>query len=397
MAFEKSMSQSNPMFGRVVYRSNPRELAEKGYTTPLQCIILNQYQNNEKVETNTQESKVKYFVTDLVDAIKDLDDRIKTDSKGQRRAFMFVTVPGNGYLSELYHSKYFNNFIMNEEVGVYMTSSPINHKDSEGNRDYAGGGYIKKAESYNWESTHFKITDFIDIINNKSSNTELNLTKNEINTHINILINIDQCNTGVNLPGLNGVYFGRAIDENDPLFIQIPGRSCRSDSDDNDLIGDENTNAYSENCKYVKPFAYIYLPAGLLNYDEFEQMERSIRMLYYKSALTRIKMIDIMKGCGNKDNSPDNTTKYEHELDLNGPDNRPNWNTNFEKFDLLQFGKDVKYIEKYLGELKFKEILNPDYQFTDIEKNLIAHFNTKAYMDDKNILKEICQIIAGSL
>ncbi len=348
--FTKSLSQSNPIFGKCVYKTNAINLAMHGYTTPLQAIYIKEEENGEILNVSYEEEhvKLKYFVNDLIIAIKNLDNKIVQDSKGQRRAFMFVTVPSNRYLRALKNSDQFGEFIINNEVGVYMTSSPINHKDPNGDKDYAGGGYVKKAKNNYWEPKHFKIEEFIDILNN-TNNVQIGLTTEEVNNHINVLVNIDQCNTGVNLPGLNGVYFGRYFDENNPLVVQIPGRICRPDNMDLGIIGDENTSAYSKKCNYVKPFGYIYIPVGLLTMEELENTKRIMEVLYHNNALKRVTMETIPKGFG--DNIEPNNSDKEPEVEEIPFEHKkaPNWNTLFECTDLLKnvlFGNIIDFKNK---------------------------------------------------
>lgn len=387
--FTKSFSQSNPAFGRCIYEAPARELAESGYTTPLQAIESYQIKDGEMLNVSCEDisEQLKYFVDDLIIAIKDLDKRIIVDSKGKRRAFMFVTVPGNAYLRMLKYSDRFKAFITENEVGVYMTSSPVNHKDPIGEKDYNGGGYIKKATNNYWETKQYNISDFIKIINNINAPNNLGLTSDEINSHINILINIDQCNTGINLPGLNGVYIARCLDKDNPLSVQIPGRICRPDKDDILIIGNKETSAYSDNCNYVKPFGYIYIPVGLFTEEEFSTLRDTFIQMYYNNSLIRVLMLKNNIGLTNS-NELNNTDKdsfeeviidYKHVKD-------PNWNTDFNKIDLLKdimFGDPSIFKDKISDKIisvSLEDKIKIHSMFEDNFKNIpITNYNLELF------------------
>ena len=391
--FSTSYSQSNPVFGRCIYSASSRDLAEHGYTTPLIAIESYQIKDNNIINVASDEITdiLSYFVDDLIIAVKDLDKRIVIDSKGKRRAFIFVTVPGNSFLRALRFSERFNNFINENQIGVYMTSSPINFIDEKGNRDYYGGGYIKKAKNNFFESKQYSISDFLKIINNVDSlDNKLNLTDEEIYNHINILINIDQCNTGVNLPGLNGVYLAKYLDRNNTLTVQIPGRICRPDSNDLSIIGDINTSAYSKNCKYVKPFGYIYIPVGLFTEEELDKIKEIMQVLYYNNALYRIAMETIPKGFGNTTELNNSNTENETEEIIFSNKKDPNWTSIFEKTDLLK--------EIIFGEFnKFKEKINLKFFSSNAETmNKIATEMEQFFLNKaitKNTLEQFYNII----
>jgi hypothetical protein len=291
---------------------------------------------------------------------------------------MFVAVPGNAYLRQLYYSDRFKEFISSNNVGVYMTSSPINHKDAKDNKDYAGGGYVKKARNNFWESNKFKISEFIKIINGNHIDSSINLTEYEINNNINILINIEQCNTGINLPGLNGVYIARALEENNPLTIQIPGRICRADDSDKGIIGNIETSAYSDNCQYVKPFGYIYIPVGLFNEQEFEDMHQALSKMYHNNALKSISIMKTNVGLGNPDEI-DNSNKSEPDVEIIFEHkNDPNWSTKFEEHDLL---KNIMF-----GDITiFKDKISTKLNKCSSENKIKIHQMLEEFFKDKEL------------
>lgn len=386
--FSTSYSQSNPVFGKCIYSASSRDLAEHGYTTPLIAIESCQIKDNDIVNVSGEEITdiLSYFVDDLIIAVKDLDKRIVIDSKGKRRAFMFVTVPGNSFLRALRYSERFNNFINENRVGVYMTSSPINFIDEKGNRDYYGGGYIKKAKNNFFESKQYSISDFLKIINNVSSiDNNLQLTNEEIYNNINILVNIDQCNTGINLPGLNGVYIARSLEANNPLSVQIPGRICRPDKEDLNIIGNKETSAYSENCQYIKPFGYIYIPVGLFTGEEFDNLRESMIIMYNNNSLFKLITLKTNIGLSNKNDEPNNEDKSIEE-ELFDFRKEPNWSTDFNKIDLLKqsiFGnltdfknkitiKIIKSSFKY--KVKIKEMMEEFFKDKKITNYTLEEF-----------------------
>lgn len=378
--FTKSYSQSNPIFGKCIYSTNNRELAEHGYTTPLNAIESYQIKNGEILNVSNSKigDQLKFFVDDLIIAVKDLDKRIIHDSKGRRRAFMFVTVPGNAYLRQLYFSDRFNEFICTNNVGVYMTSSPINFKDNKADKDYEGGGYVKKAKNNFWESKIFKITDFMNIINGRYLEPNLNLSQEEINTNINILINIEQCNTGIDLPGLNGGYMAKAFDKNNPNIVQMPGRICRPDEADKCIIGNVETAAYSNNCQYIKPFGYIYIPVGLFNEEEYAELHDALSIMYFDNALKSVSIMKTDIGLNNPDEI-NNSNKNKRIIKIIfDHKNDPNWLTKFEEHELL---KNVMF-----GDITiFKDKISNKMNKCSCENKIKIHQMLEEFFKDKEI------------
>ena len=128
--FSKVLNQSNPIFGKLVFntdREMTKRMTEKGFITPLTAVIISSTdpQTNEAVNVSGDEmdKRLSHFLYSLRMATLDLDARIKQNSNGTRRAFMFVTVRGNAYLKKVRYDADFNKWLRDNNIGVYMTSS----------------------------------------------------------------------------------------------------------------------------------------------------------------------------------------------------------------------------------------------------------------------------------
>ena len=339
--FSRVLNQSNPIFGKLVFRTDremTKKMTEKGFITPLTAVIMSSTdkETNEAVNVSADEmdKKLSHFLYSLRMATLDLDARIKQNSKGTRRAFLFVTVRGNMYLKKVRNDANFNKWLRDNNIGVYMTSSFIPNGIEN---DYDGGGQIKKANEYTWSNKKVGISDFIDIINNCSEKfPELNLTTEETNNNINILLNIEQANTGVNLPALNGVFISRLLDKNNPLALQIPGRCCRQDYEDVPNVNKWNIDPefiISDRSTLVKPKSYVYFSADEFSYDEFEQCREILDIIYSNFYMTKPIILEDMSGIG-KEDEPDNSNKVIPDL-AEGREWKLKYDTHKEVIDLL--------------------------------------------------------------
>lgn len=358
--FSKVLNQSNPIFGKLVFRTDremTKRMTEKGFITPLTAVIISSTdpQTNEVVNVSADEidKKLSHFLYSLRMATLDLDARIKQNSNGTRRAFLFVTVRGNAYLKKVRYDADFNKWLRDNNIGVYMTSSFLPNGIEN---DYDGGGQIKKANELNWADAKIGISDFIDIINGCSEKfANLNLTTEETNNNINILLNIEQANTGVNLPALNGVFISRLLDKNDPLALQIPGRSCRPDDEDKPNINMWNIDpnfTITDRSALVKPKSYIYFSADEFSYDEFNQCKEVLNIIYSNFYMTKPIILDDEAGIG-KEEEPDNSNKNMPEL-KEGKEWKLKYDTHVEVIDLLS---SVRYEPEDEIRYKFYKML----------------------------------------
>ena len=291
--FTKVRNQSNVIFGRApIYKEDTVEMAFRGYVTPVKLHYwINYDKDGVKIVHNdgwTNKDKADRFVENLINIAEFHDEEIWKESQHRRHGFLFVSVEGNLYLAAIMNSEKFLKWARDNNVGVYLTSCKVN---GEG-KDYQGGGYVKKAGKDDFEiikiggvptPKQFGINEFINIINGKS-NDALALTDEEIKTHINIIINIDQLNTGVNLPGMNGYYLACYVNKNDPKAKQGPGRTIRPDKEDIKKVGEVENNAYTKNCPYVKPFSHIYITPEQFDDEKLDEMHRVFN-LYYQTYL----------------------------------------------------------------------------------------------------------------
>jgi hypothetical protein len=359
--FSKVLNQSNPIFGNLVFRTDremTKKMTEKGFITPLTAVILSSTdkQTHEAVNVSADEmdKKLSHFLYSLRMATLDLDARIKQNSNGTRRAFLFVTVRGNAYLKKVRNDANFNKWLRDNNIGVYMTSSFIPNGIEN---DYDGGGQIKKANESNWADAKIGISDFIDIINGCSEKfANLNLTTEETNNNINILLNIEQANTGVNLPALNGVFISRLLDKDDPLALQIPGRCCRQDDEDKPNVNMWNIDpdfTITDRSTLVKPKSYVYFSADEFSYDEFNQCKEVLNIIYSNFYMTKPVILEDMAGIG-KEEEPDNSNKNMPEL-KEGKEWKLKYDTHVEVIDLLSSTRyeDVEAIRyKFFKMLK---------------------------------------------
>lgn len=359
--FSKVLNQSNPIFGNLVFRTDremTKKMTEKGFITPLTAVILSSTdkQTHEAVNVSADEmdKKLSHFLYSLRMATLDLDARIKQNSNGTRRAFLFVTVRGNAYLKKVRNDANFNKWLRDNNIGVYMTSSFIPNGIEN---DYDGGGQIKKANESNWADAKIGISDFIDIINGCSEKfANLNLTTEETNNNINILLNIEQANTGVNLPALNGVFISRLLDKDDPLALQIPGRCCRQDDEDKPNVNMWNIDpdfTITDRSTLVKPKSYVYFSADEFSYDEFNQCKDVLNIIYSNFYMTKPVILEDMAGIG-KEEEPDNSNKNMPEL-KEGKEWKLKYDTHVEVIDLLSSTRyeDVEAIRyKFFKMLK---------------------------------------------
>ena len=359
--FSKVLNQSNPIFGNLVFRTDremTKKMTEKGFITPLTAVILSSTdkQTHEAVNVSADEmdKKLSHFLYSLRMATLDLDARIKQNSNGTRRAFLFVTVRGNAYLKKVRNDANFNKWLRDNNIGVYMTSSFIPNGIEN---DYDGGGQIKKANEFNWANVKIGISDFIDIINGCSEKfANLNLTTEETNNNINILLNIEQANTGVNLPALNGVFISRLLDKDDPLALQIPGRCCRQDDEDKPNVNMWNIDpdfTITDRSTLVKPKSYVYFSADEFSYDEFNQCKEVLNIIYSNFYMTKPVILEDMAGIG-KEEEPDNSNKNMPEL-KEGKEWKLKYDTHVEVIDLLSSTRyeDVEAIRyKFFKMLK---------------------------------------------
>ena len=340
--FSKVLNQSNPIFGKLVFntdREMTKRMTEKGFITPLTAVILSSTdpQTNEAVNVSGDEmdKRLSHFLYSLRMATLDLDARIKQNSNGTRRAFMFVTVRGNAYLKKVRYDADFNKWLRDNNIGVYMTSSFLPNGIEN---DYDGGGQIKKANELNWTDAKIGISDFIDILNGCSEKFHnLNLTTEETNNNINILLNIEQANTGVNLPALNGVFISRLLDKNDPLALQIPGRSCRQDDEDKPNVNMWNMDpnfTITDRSTLVKPKSYIYFSADEFSQEEFEKCKEVLNIIYSNFYMTKPIILDDEAGLGDGEKEPDNSNKNDPKL-KEGKEWKLKYDTHVEVIDLL--------------------------------------------------------------
>ena len=358
--FSKVLNQSNPIFGNLVFRTDremTKKMTEKGFITPLTAVILSSTdkQTHEAVNVSADEmdKKLSHFLYSLRMATLDLDARIKQNSNGTRRAFLFVTVRGNAYLKKVRNDANFNKWLRDNNIGVYMTSSFIPNGIEN---DYDGGGQIKKANEFNWANVKIGISDFIDIINGCSEKfANLNLTTEETNNNINILLNIEQANTGVNLPALNGVFISRLLDKDDPLALQIPGRCCRQDDEDKPNVNMWNIDpdfTITDRSTLVKPKSYVYFSADEFSYDEFNQCKEVLNIIYSNFYMTKPVILEDMAGIG-KDEEPDNSNKNMPEL-KEGKEWKLKYDTHVEVIDLLS---STRYEDVEAIRYKFFKLL----------------------------------------
>ena len=358
--FSKVLNQSNPIFGNLVFRTDremTKKMTEKGFITPLTAVILSSTdkQTHEAVNVSADEmdKKLSHFLYSLRMATLDLDARIKQNSKGTRRAFLFVTVRGNAYLKKVRNDANFNKWLRDNNIGVYMTSSFIPNGIEN---DYDGGGQIKKANEFNWSDAKIGISDFIDIINGCSEKfPQLNLTTEETNNNINILLNIEQANTGVNLPALNGVFISRLLDKDDPLALQIPGRCCRQDDEDKPNVNMWNIDpdfTITDRSTLVKPKSYVYFSADEFSYDEFNQCKEVLNIIYSNFYMTKPVILEDMAGIG-KEEEPDNSNKNMPEL-KEGREWKLKYDTHVEVIDLLS---STRYEDVEAIRYKFFKLL----------------------------------------
>lgn len=358
--FSKVLNQSNPIFGELVFntdREMTKKMTEKGFITPLTAVILSSTdkQTHEAVNVSADEmdKKLSYFLYSLRMATLDLDARIKQNSNGTRRAFLFVTVRGNAYLKKVRNDANFNKWLRDNNIGVYMTSSFIPNGIEN---DYDGGGQIKKANEFNWADAKIGISDFIDIINGCSEKfPQLNLTTEETHNNINILLNIEQANTGVNLPALNGVFISRLLDKDDPLALQIPGRCCRQDDEDVQNVNMWNIDpdfTITDRSTLVKPKSYVYFSADEFSYDEFNQCKEVLNIIYSNFYMTKPVILEDMAGIG-KEEEPDNSNKNMPEL-KEGREWKLKYDTHVEVIDLLS---STRYEDVEAIRYKFFQLL----------------------------------------
>jgi hypothetical protein len=314
--FSKVINQSNPIFGKLVFRTDremTKKMTDKGFITPLTAVILSSTDKQTHEAVNVSGDKInvrlEHFLYSLRMAALDLDERIKHNSQGTRRAFLFVTVRGNAYLKKVRNDANFNKWLRDNNIGVYMTSSFLPNGNEN---DYDGGGQIKKANEPNWTDAKIGISDFIDIINGCSDKfPHLNLTTEETNNNVNILLNIEQANTGVNLPALNGVFISRLLKKDDPLALQIPGRCCRQDYEDIPNVNTWNIDPEFEivdRSTLVKPKSYIYFSADEFSKEEFIQCREVLDIIYSNFYMTKPVILEDMEGLG-KEDEPDNSNK----------------------------------------------------------------------------------------
>lgn len=318
-----SRSQSNPAFGRVAYVSDNEDLAKHGFITPMNLVYVRGIEKktgNYVAYKDDYEERVKDFVDNLMYISELHDQTIQKDSGGRRRGFLFVTVPSNNYLEEIYTSSKFLAWANANKVGVYMTSAGTD------NELYLGEGRIKKAESLTWakrvtnSGTYeaFKINEFIGILNGEAESEdceEFVLTKEEINSHMNILININQCNSGINLPSLNGAYFARYFQKDMPDTIQVPGRTCRADSEDVAKVGKiENCPCVNPNHGYVKPYSYIYVCLDEFAPDQLHDIHEAVQFFYRDYYMAKTYVNTPERGLRNDDNEPKNSDKEPEDI-----------------------------------------------------------------------------------
>lgn len=371
--FSKVLNQSNPIFGKLVFRTDremTKKMTEKGFITPLTAVILSSTdkQTHEAVNVSADEmdKKLSHFLYSLRMATLDLDARIKQNSNGTRRAFLFVTVRGNAYLKKVRNDANFNKWLRDNNIGVYMTSSFIPNGIEN---DYDGGGQIKKANEYTWSEEHVGISDFIDILNGCSDKfPELNLTTEETNNNINILLNIEQANTGVNLPALNGVFISRLLDKDNPLALQIPGRCCRQDEEDIQNVNLWNIDpnfTITDRSALVKPKSYVYFSADEFSYDEFKQCKEVLNIIYSNFYMTKPIILEDMSGIG-KEEEPDNSNKNIPEL-KEGKEWKLKYDTHTEVIDLL-------------SSTRYDDLEDLRYKFFETLKNSPMDIRMK-YMD----------------
>ena len=358
--FSKVLNQSNPIFGNLVFRTDremTKKMTEKGFITPLTAVILSSTdkQTHEAVNVSADEmdKKLSHFLYSLRMATLDLDARIKQNSNGTRRAFLFVTVRGNAYLKKVRNDATFNKWLRDNNIGVYMTSSFIPNGIEN---DYDGGGQIKKANESNWTDAKIGISDFIDIINGCSEKfANLNLTTEETNNNINILLNIEQANTGVNLPALNGVFISKLLQKDDPLALQIPGRCCRQDDEDKPNVNMWNIDpdfTITDRSTLVKPKSYVYFSADEFSYDEFNQCKEVLNIIYSNFYMTKPVILEDMAGIG-KEEEPDNSNKNMPEL-KEGKEWKLKYDTHVEVIDLLS---STRYEDVEAIRYKFFKLL----------------------------------------
>lgn len=368
--FSKVLNQSNPIFGNLVFRTDrdmTKKMTEKGFITPINAVIISSTdkETHEAVNVSGDEldKRLKHFLYSLRMATLDLDARIKQNSQGTRRAFLFVTVRGNNYLKIVRNDANFNKWLRDNNIGVYMTSSFLPNGIEN---DYDGGGQIKKANEPNWTDAKIGISDFIDIINGVSEKfPNLNLTPEETNNNINILLNIEQCNTGVNLPALNGVFISRLLSKDDPLALQIPGRCCRPDEEDKANINMWNIDPdfeITDRSKLVKSKSYVYFSADEFSHDEFRQCKEILQIIYSNFYMKRPIILEDMSGIG-KDDEPDNSNKNKPELG-EGKEWKLKYDTHMEVIDLL-------------ASTRYDDVTDIQYNFFKMLKALPDHLRMK--------------------
>lgn len=250
------------IYGEYEFNKHPFELVEGKFICPVQPIILDVYDKKGK---NKKEYNETHLVRNQIESIMyfmdSLEKHIKEDSHDKRHALGFVSVPGNLLLEEIRKNACsILDWARKNETDIFLTSAEYNDKRGQG-----GGAWI-----YRWKKDKFEKC--------KSKETFMNELLMVDGTTKTLIVQINQLNEGIDLPGINGVLYLRESG-NLARYIQFIGRSVRRDNEDRPFIHDENIKWNDKNA-FVKPVSYVYIVTNTQDNGEMKRVEDILDTLY---------------------------------------------------------------------------------------------------------------------
>ena len=363
------------IYGKKIIELYPKNLIDGKYICPIKVII-------QDLTTKGTSDVIKDIgsIQSAIESIKNgyvsLDQKIKKDSKENKKAILFVSVRGNRYLKEILNpqtkeGKSFKVWRKNNSVDLYITSSELK-------------GEIEFFDKNDEENLHgLDKEDFIVELNKIDGSRKA------------IVINIDQLSEGIDVPNMNGAMFLRG-EGNDPAkFIQFIGRCVRRADEDRSLVLDKNVNWYDED-KFVKPYAYVYIAQSYLEDSVTKETLSVLDKLYasYGDIIFKGTYVEDLEGANkqiidnptgkdkNKDvkaiNEFENLTSYKEKIKDILKGNHMNSNEKTQYIDLIfknlcdkgMFEK-ANELQKELNE--YAKQTNYEEEFSDSIYELITN------------------------
>ncbi len=234
------------LFGNMIYSKSPREMIDRGEMVPPHIHVVRS-KRGLKVDLDKLEHDYEALITSIIDAFKEHQNKIRSDSYRPEDigAKVLVVCRGQQDLHEMFKTKVFENFHEQyPEINLYALSSDF--------------GLYNNGDYYKAPVTHVKKFKFLKDIKNLKSSDKC------------IIFHVDMIGEGIDVPSITGVMPFRNCELS--KFIQNVGRSSRLHVEDRKRVySGEIMPSEADRCngRWIKPYSWVIIPEFLENSDGF--------------------------------------------------------------------------------------------------------------------------------